>query len=130
MTAVFGSNSRFDDLILEEEIIFAGKTWYSYLVVPQEHLQDLFAIRTSTPPHEAYDRAPEFWNKTSEATGDLYLRYLNAQNANPLGAIRRQWFQWKDFDRLAEAFETFKRHSNEPVRLSVIARAPPMAMAH
>lgn len=130
MTAVVSSNSRFDDLILEEEISFAGKTWCSYLLVPQEHLQDLFASQTCIPPHEAYDRAPEFWNKASEATGDLYLRYLSAQNANPLGAIRRQWFQWKDFDRLAEAFETFKRRSNEPVRLSVIARPPPMAMAH
>lgn len=130
MTAVVSSNSRFDNMILAEEISFAGKTWCSYLLVPQEHLQDLFASQTCIPPHEAYDRGPEFWNKASEATGDLYLNDLSEQNANPLGAIRRKWFQWKDFDRLAEAFETFKRRPNGPVRLSVIALPPPKAMAH
>ncbi len=130
MTAVVGSNSRFDDLILKKPVDFAGKVWHSYLLVPQEYVQDLFATRTCIPPHEAYEMAPEFWEKISKATGDLYLRYLDAQNANPLGAIRRQWFQWKDFDRLAEAYETFKRRSNEPVRLSVVARDPHMALAH
>ena len=128
MTDVSWTGSKFGDLILEEEFSHAGKLWCSSLLIPQEYLADLFQTPGRIPPADAYERAPEFWNKVSEATRDLYIRYLTAQNANPVGAIRRQWFQWKDFDRLVEAFQAFTPHSNAPVRLSVIARAP--AMAH
>ena len=128
MTDVSGTGSKFGDLILEEEFSYAGKIWCSSLLIPQEYVADLFRAPGRIPPADAYERALEFWNKVSEATRDLYLRYLTAQNADPVGAIRRQWFQWKDFDRLVEAFEAFTPDSNAPVRLSVIARAP--AMAH
>jgi hypothetical protein len=42
MTEFVGSNLNFGDLILKEEFDYSGKTWRSYLVVPQEHLEDLF----------------------------------------------------------------------------------------
>ena len=42
MTELVGRDLNFGDLILAEEFDYGGKTWRSYLLIPQEHLEDLF----------------------------------------------------------------------------------------
>jgi hypothetical protein len=122
MTVFVGSDLSFGDLILMEEFDYEGKLWRSYLLVPQEHLEDLFRSRDAVKPRYAYDREHAFWNRLSELTRDSYRDYLETQ-ATPLnGGMRRQWFQWKDFDRLEAAFQAFKAHTNQPIRLSIVAR--------
>ncbi len=124
MTEFVGSYLRFGDLILQEEFDYHGKTWRSFLLIPQEHLQDLFRSGGSVTPVSAYERERDFWNRISELTRDFYRNYLETQ-ATPLnGGIRRQWFQWKEFGRLEAAFHAFKDHTNQPIRLSIVARDP------
>ena len=122
MAEFVGSNLKFGDLILMEEFDYGGKIWRSYLVVPQEHLADLFHTTQSIRPIDAYRRDEPFWNRISELTRDFYRDYLQTQMMSPTSALRRQWFQWKDFARLETAYRAFKANTNQPVRLSVIAR--------
>lgn len=124
MTEFVGSDLNFGDLILQEEFDYNGKTWRSFLLVPQEHLEDLFRCPSTIKPIAAYEREPEFWKRISELTRDFYKSYLETQPTPLNGGMRRQWFQWKDFDRLEAAFHAFKTHSNQPIRLSIVARAP------
>lgn len=76
MTEFVGTNLNFGDLLLKEEFDYNGKTWRSYLVVPQEHLEDLFRIPQSMRPTDAYHREKAFWNQISELTRDFYRNYL------------------------------------------------------
>jgi len=124
MTEIVGGNLNFGDLILREEFDYEGKTWRSYLLIPQEHLEDLFRSPQAIKPADAYERAPRFWKQISELTRDFYKDYLATQITASRGASRRQWFQWKDFSRLELAYRDFKAASNEPVRLSIFARDP------
>jgi hypothetical protein len=124
MTEFVGSNLSFGDLILKEEFDYRGKAWRSFLLVPQEHLEDLFHTHATIAPKAAYDKAPGFWQRLSEATGEFYRNYLETQAITPNGSLRRQWFQWKDFDRLEAAFRAFNMHTNQPIRLSIVARDP------
>jgi hypothetical protein len=124
MTEFVGSDLSFGDLILKEEFDYQGKTWRTFLLVPQEHLEDLFHSRGSIKPRDAYEQEREFWNKISELTRDFYRKYLDAQVIDLNGGLRRQWFQWKDFNRLEAAFQTFKARANQPIRLSIAARNP------
>ena len=123
-TELVGSDHPFGDLMLKEELEYGGKTWQCYLVVPQEHLQDLFRTPGTISPTLAYRDAKSFWNRISELTRDLYREYLETQMIAPIGAIRRQWFQWKDFGILEDDYRVFTAKSNQPLRLSVIARDP------
>jgi hypothetical protein len=124
MTEFVGSNLKFGDLILMEEFDYGGKIWRSYLLVPQEHLEDLFRTSQTIRPFDAYRREEAFWNRISELTRDFYRDYLRTQMMSPTGATRRQWFQWKDFTRLEAIYHAFKANTNEPLRLSVVAREP------
>jgi hypothetical protein len=124
MTEFVGSDLSFGDLILKEEFDYQGKTWRTFLLVPQEHLEDLFHSRGSIKPRDAYEREPEFWDTISELTRDFYRKYLNAEAIELNGGLRRQWFQWKDFNRLEAAFHAFKARTNQPIRLSIAARDP------
>jgi hypothetical protein len=124
VTEFVGSNLIFGDLILKEEFDYGGKTWRSYLVVPQEHLEDLFRTSRTISPIDAYHRDEPFWNRISERTRDFYRDYLHTQMMSPISATRRQWFQWKDFARLEAAYRAFHANSNQPLRLSVVARDP------
>jgi hypothetical protein len=124
MTEVVGNDSRFGDLVLAEPFDYNGKLWRSFLLIPQEHLQDLFRSPGTVNPSTAYDRERAFWNRLSEQTRDFYRDYLKTQAIPMIGGMRRQWFQWKDFDRLEAAFHVFKTHTNEPIRLSIVARDP------
>jgi hypothetical protein len=92
--------------------------------VPQEQLQDLFGAPKTIVPAEAYNRDKRFWNRISELTCDLYKGYLTTQAESPKGATRRQWFQWNDYSRLETAYRAFSANSNQPLRLSVVARDP------
>jgi hypothetical protein len=127
MTEFVGSNLRFGDLILMEEFDYGGKIWRSYLLVPQEHLEDLFNTPHAISPIEAYHRNESFWNRISELTRDLYKDYLKTQTIPPTSESRRQWFQWKDLARLEAAYRAFTANSNQPLRLSVVARDPATA---
>ncbi len=124
MTELVGGELRFGYLILEEEFDYGGKPWRSFLVIPQEHLEDLFRSRAAIRPTDAYERERDFWDRISAMTRDLYIDYLRTQDIDPTGSMRRQWFQWRDFSRLEAAFRAFKDHSNQPLRLSVVARDP------
>jgi hypothetical protein len=124
MTEVVGDNWKFSDLILQEEFDHDEKIWRCFLVIPQDYLEDLFGIRHAIGPREAYDKAPEFWNRLSERTRDSYLEYIRTQTMPRKGSIRRQWFQWNDFDRLERAYNDFRAGGNQPFRLSVLAREP------
>jgi hypothetical protein len=124
MTEFVGSNLNFGDLILMEEFDYVGKTWRSYLVVPHEHLADLFRTTQAIRPIDAYRREEKFWNRISELTRDFYKDYLQTQMVSPISVTRRQWFQWKDFTRLEAAYCAFKASTNQPMRLSVVARDP------
>jgi hypothetical protein len=124
MTEFVGEKLNFGDMVLEEEFDYQGKTWRSYLLIPQEHLEDLFRSREAIKPKDAYNIAPMFWKRISERTRDFYKDYLATQMVPPTGAVRRQWFQWKDFSRLESAYQDFKSGSNRPVRLSIFARDP------
>jgi len=124
MTEFVGSDLKFGDLILMEEFDYGKKIWRSYLVIPHEHLEDLFQSYDAIRPIDAYERAPAFWNRISEHTRDFYKDYLQTQMASPNGAIRRQWFQWKDFARLESAYHAFRANANEPLRFSVVVREP------
>jgi hypothetical protein len=124
MTEFVGSDLKFGDLMLKEEFDYHGKLWLSFLLVPQEHLEDLFECSGTIKPSEAYEKAPEFWNRISELTRDSYIKYLDTQAIELNGRLRRQWFQWKDFDRLEAAFRAFKAGTNQSIRLSVVAREP------
>lgn len=124
MTEVVLGDRSFGDLILEEEFDYNGKLWQSFLLVPQEHMQDLFHTLKTIRPTEAYEREREFWKRVSEATRDFYKDYLQTQGAPANGGLRRQWFQWKDFDRLEAAFAAYKMQTNQPIRLSIVAREP------
>jgi|HubBroStandDraft_1064217.scaffolds.fasta_scaffold34943_1 hypothetical protein len=124
MTEFVGSDLSFGDLILKEEFDYQGKTWRSFLLVPQEHLEDLFNVRGSIKPRDAYQMEPEFWDKISELTRDFYRKYLDTQAIDLNGGLRRQWFQWKDFGRLEAAFHAFRDRANQPLRLSIVARDP------
>jgi hypothetical protein len=128
MTEFAGNGLRFGDLILMEEFDHSGKVWRSFLLVPQEHLEDLFRTHTAISPREAFEKEPEFWQRISESTRDFYKNYLKTQTAAPNGGLRRQWFQWKDFDRLDAAFRTYKENANRPLRLSIVARDPVHSM--
>jgi hypothetical protein len=75
-------------------------------------------------PIDAYHRDEPFWNRISQLTRDFYRDYLRTQMMSPISATRRQWFQWKDFARLETAYRAFKANTNQPLRLSVVAREP------
>jgi hypothetical protein len=122
MAEFVGSDPSFGDLILKEEFDYHGKVWRTFLLVPQEHLEDLFRTRDSIKSKDAYQKAPEFWNWISELTCDFYRKYLDTQAIGPGGRLRRQWFQWKDFDRLESAYDAFKAGTNHPIPLSIVAR--------
>jgi hypothetical protein len=124
MTEFVGTDLNFGDMILKEEFNYEGKVWRSFLLVPQEHLEDLFRTRKSIRPIDAYNKAPEFWRRVSESTYEFYKSYLETQSAPSQGNLRRQWFQWKDFDRLEAAYHAFKARANQPIRLSIVARDP------
>jgi hypothetical protein len=124
MTEFVGSDLSFGDLILLEEFSYHEKLWRSFLLVPQEHLEDLFRRPASIKPREAYGMERDFWNMISELTRDSYKKYLDSQAIGRIGGLRRQWFQWKDFDRLEAAFRVFKAGTNQPIRLSIVAREP------
>jgi hypothetical protein len=124
MTEFVGSSLNFGDLILKEEFDYNGKTWRSYLVVPQEHLEDLFRITQTIRPIDAYHRETLFWDRLSELTRDFYKDYLQTQLMSAIGSTRRQWFQWKDFERLETAYGAFKANTNQLIRLSIVAREP------
>ena len=124
MTEFVGSDLNFGDLILKEEFDYGGKIWRSYLVVPQEHLEDLFRTPQTIRPIDAYHRDEPFWNRISELTRDFYSEYLRTQMMSPISATRRQWFQWNDFARLEAVYQAFKANTNQPLRLSVVARDP------
>ena len=124
MTEFVGSDLSFGDLMLKEEFDYRGKLWLSFLLVPQEHLEDLFHCPATIKPRDAYEKAPEFWNKISELTRDSYRRFLDTQTVDMNGRSRRQWYQWKDFDRLEAAFRAFEAGANQPIRLSIVARDP------
>ena len=126
MTEFVGSDFKFGDLILQEEFDFSGKTWRSYLVVPQEHLEDLFRTPEAIRPVDAYHRDEPFWNRLSQLTGDFYKDYLRTQMSPQMTSTRRQWFQWKDLTRLEAAYHAFRANTNQPLRLSVVAREPAM----
>src|SRR5580704_1485788 len=113
-----GGDYRFDDLILVEEFDLAGKQWLSFLLIPQEHLQDLLKEPGCIKPSDAYGKQPEFWDRLSALTRDFYRNFLESQGTAPNGgARRRQWFQWKEFDRLEAAFRAFDSKTNQPLRL-------------
>jgi len=120
MTEFVGSDLRFGDLMLKEEFDYHGKLWLSFLLVPQEHLEDLFHSPGTIKPGDAYDKEREFWDKTR----DSYRKFLDSQVIDLNGRLRRQWFQWKDFDRLEAAFRAFKAGTNQSIRLRVVARDP------
>jgi hypothetical protein len=124
MTEFVGSNLKFGDLILMEEFDYLGKIWRCYLLIPQEHLEDLFRSRHTIKPIDAYKREEQFWNRMSELTRDFYKDYLSTQMMIPNSSMRRQWFQWKDFDRLEAAYSAFKAGTNRLIRLSIFARDP------
>jgi len=124
VTEFVGSDLNFGDMILKEEFDFGGKVWRSFLLVPQEHLEDLFRTDSSIKPIDAYKKEPEFWQKVSQSTCEFYKSYLETQAAPSQGNLRRQWFQWKDFERLEAAYRAFKARANQPIRLSVVARDP------
>lgn len=124
MTEFVGSDLSFGDLILKEEFDYQGKMWRSFLLVPQEHLEDLFHVHGSIRPRDAYEKEPEFWDTISELTRYSYRKYLDTQAIDLNGRLRRQWFQWKDFDRLETAFRAFKARTNQAIRLSIVARDP------
>jgi hypothetical protein len=124
MTEFVGSNLNFGDLILKEEFDYLGKIWRSYLLIPQEHLEDLFRTHQSIRPIDAYQREQQFWDRISTLTRDFYKDYLQTQMMLPNSATRRQWFQWKDFSRLESAYRAFKANTNQPIRLSIFARDP------
>jgi hypothetical protein len=124
MTEFVGSDLSFGDLILKEEFDYNGKVWRSFLLVPQEHLEDLFRIRETIRPIDAYQREREFWDRLSELTRDFYRKYLDTQVIDLDGRLRRQWFQWKDFDRLETAYHAFNARTNQPIPLSIVARDP------
>lgn len=90
MTTFVGSNLSFGDLILKEEFDYNGKVWRSFLLIPQEHLEDLFRSHSAVKPINAYEREREFWDRLSELTRDFYRNYLGTQ-ATPLASgTRRQ----------------------------------------
>jgi hypothetical protein len=124
MTEFVDNDLSFGDLILREEFVHHGKLWLSFLLVPQEHLEDLFHAPGTIKPRDAYEKAPEFWDKISELTRDSYRKYLDTQAIDLKGRLRRQWFQWKDCDRLEAAFKAFNPGANKPIRLSIVARDP------
>jgi hypothetical protein len=124
MTEFVGSDLSFGDLILKEEFDYHGKMWRSFLLVPQEHLEDLFRSYGTIKSKDAYQKEPEFWDRISELTCDFYKKYLDTQAIDLNGGLRRQWFQWKDFNRLEAAFDAFKASTNQPIRLSIVARDP------
>ena len=124
MTEFVGSDLHFGDLILKEDFDYSGKIWRCYLVVPQEHLEDLFRTTQAISPIDAYRRDEPFWNRISELTRDFYRDYLRTQTISPISATRRQWFQWKDFARLETAYRAFTANTNQPLRLSIVARDP------
>ena len=124
MTEFVGSDLSFGDLMLKEEFDYRGKLWLSFLLVPQEHLEDLFRSPGTIKPRDAYEKEREFWDKISELTRDSFRKYLDTQAIDLNGRLRRQWFQWKDFERLEAAFRAFKAGINQPIRLSVVARDP------
>jgi hypothetical protein len=124
MTEFVGSDLNFGDMILKEEFEYHGKRWRSFLLVPQEHLEDLFECPETIKPRDAYEKAPEFWDRISELARDSYVKYLDTQAIDLNGRLRRQWFQWKDFDRLEAAFRAFNDGTNQPIRLSIVARDP------
>jgi hypothetical protein len=74
MTEFVGSDLSFGDLILKEDFDYQGKTWRTLLLVPQEHLEDLFRSRGSIEPRDAYEKEPEFWDKISELTRDFFRK--------------------------------------------------------
>jgi len=53
MIEFVGSNSSFGDLMLKDELDSHGKLWLSFLLVPQEHLQDLFHCHATIRPRDA-----------------------------------------------------------------------------
>jgi|SRR5580698_7010919 hypothetical protein len=122
MTEIVGNDLNFGDLILKEEFDYNGKIWRSFLVIPQEHLEDLLRTPGTIKPSSAYAKERAFWDRISELTRDFYRDYLETQEVPLNGGLRRQWFQWKDFDRLEAAFHAFKARDNHPIRLSVVAR--------
>jgi hypothetical protein len=124
VTEFVGSDLNFGDMILKEEFDYGGRVWSSFLLVPQEHLEDLFHTPAAIKPIDAYNKAPEFWQKISQSTSDFYRSYLEAQSMSARGSLRRQWFQWKDFDRLEAAYCAFKARANRPLPLSIVARDP------
>ena len=124
MTEFIGSDLSFGDLMLKEEFDYHGKVWRSFLLVPQEHLEDLLHSTGAIRPRDAYENEREFWDKISELTRDSYRNYLDTQAIDLNGRLRRQWFQWKEFSRLESAYRDFKSGSNQPVRLSIFARDP------
>jgi len=108
MTEFVGKKLNFGDLILREPFDYGGKSWQSYRLIPQEHLEDLFHSPHAIKPIDAYNRAPQFWKRISELTRDFYKDYLATQTMPANGAIRRD----------------FNAGSNQPIRLSIFARDP------
>ncbi len=120
-----GSDYRFDDLILMEEFDLAGKQWLSFLLIPQEHLQDLLKEPGCIKPGEAYGKQQEFWDRLSELTSDFYRNYLESQGTAPNGGGgAASGFNGRNSYRLEAALRAFDSKTNQLFRLSVVAQSP------